>query len=180
MAKDTIDPSTSGSDRYGSAERAAHASSDPTMPPIPPGSEAPASPGAAFAEVGQRLGEAWLFLQYYIQTRLDLIKLSIRRLVLMAVLGVVGLLAGGAMVVAAGVLVVVGVAHLIGYFTGYYWLGDLITGAALLAGVAVVAYLAIGWVTRTSRTATVSEYERRLRQQREHYGTDVHERAQRN
>lgn len=165
MANQSVDPSSSGSERFDS--------------PIPEVGPAP-SPGTAFAELSQRLGEAWAFAAYYLRTRIDQLRLSVQRIVLLAALGVLALAVGAAMLVTAAVLILIGISHLIGQLTGYYWLGDLATGIFVVAAVMATAYWATNRITRMSRISTREKYERRLREQREQHGTDVNERAHRN
>lgn len=139
--------------------------------------DVPPSPAAAFSFAGERLLEAIQYAGYYLAARLDLLKLTFRRILVFAALGVVGLLVGGAVVVTAGVLVCAGIAGLIGSLVGRGWVGDLVTGLAILGIVAAGTVWAMSWITRTGRAATVAAYEQRKQQQRESFGTDVHERA---
>jgi hypothetical protein len=177
MAESTVDPDLGGADRYGGAGRSADAPSGEASPET---METPGSPGAAFSELGRQLGEAWLFVGYYLRTRLDQLRLSIFRLILFSALGMIGLLAAGAMVVTAAAMIVLGLAHLIGWLSGYAWIGELATGVLLLGIMLGITYVGIARATKTSRLTTMAAHERRLREQREYYGTDVNERAYRN
>jgi len=80
------------------AERDAAADDDPT-------------PASAFSEVSERIGEVRDYAAYYVKARVDKLKVSLRNILVMAALGVVGLIAGGALVVTAVVLLCTGIAQ---------------------------------------------------------------------
>src|SRR5687768_9217043 len=68
------------------------------------------SPAEAFKDVGTRFAELKEYASYYVAAKADGIKTSFRNLGLYAVLGIVGLMAGGAVVVTAAVLLLTGIA----------------------------------------------------------------------
>src|SRR5258708_7367543 len=67
----------------------------------------------AFHRIRDDLGELKEYAQYYLAARVDGIKQTIRRLGLYAALGVLGLIAGGAIVATAAGLLIVGFAELL-------------------------------------------------------------------
>ncbi len=85
---------------------------------------------------GVRSAQALLsYVRLLVTATLDRWKLSALMLCLYAVLGIVGVAAGVAVVVTAVVLLLVGAAHGLGaVLGGREWLGDLIVGFVLLAG----------------------------------------------
>jgi hypothetical protein len=140
--------------------------------------EEPASPGDALHEAVARLNEVREYAAYFMAAKLDGLKLTARNLGIYAALGVLGLIAGGAIVVVAVVLLLTGIAHGIGAaLGGMFWLGDLIIGAAVLIALALVVVMGMSRLTKSSRLNTVQKYESRKRDQRSRFGHDVKQRA---
>lgn len=126
---------------------------------------------ARWAEVKEYLG-------YFLATKVDALRLSIRQAIFYAALGVIGLLAAVAGVVTAVVLLLIGAAHLISVLLGgRQWAGELIVGATVIGSIALATFIVLSKLTRTSRTQTVKKYESRKRQQRLRFGHDVSDRA---
>ncbi|HEV2295812.1 MAG TPA: DUF308 domain-containing protein [Tepidisphaeraceae bacterium] len=143
------------------------------------------SPADAFKDLGSHLGELKAYATYYLSAKADGIRVSVRNLGLYAVLGVVGLTAGGAAVVTATVLLLTGIAGAISaIFRSDFtppdrtWIGEITVGILILGGVAIGAILFMKKLTAASRERTVKKYESRQQQQRIKYGHDVHERAE--
>ena len=135
------------------------------------------SPAAAFAELARYLNEARVFLGFYLTAQLDRAKLTARKLAVFAVLGVLAAIAGATAVVAATLFICLGFAGLIGALTGHLWIGYLLVGVIILAAVATVVWFGSAKLTKLSRQSTFAGYQRLKSQQRNQYGTDVHERA---
>jgi hypothetical protein len=142
------------------------------------------SPADAFKELGRDLGELKEYAAYYVAAKLDGFKASFRNLGLYAVLGIVGLMAGGATVVTATVLLLTGIAGAISaIFRSDYtppdrtWIGEITVGLLVLGGIGIGTMLFMKKFTAASRERTVKKYESRQQQQRVQYGHDVHERA---
>ncbi|HYO07571.1 MAG TPA: hypothetical protein VER17_01240 [Tepidisphaeraceae bacterium] len=136
------------------------------------------APGQAFKSVSNRLSELSEYISYFISAKTDGIKLTLRNVAIFAALGLVGLIAGGAMVVTAVVMVCVGIATGLGrLFNYHYWAGSLLTGLLLLGLVAGGIYFGLKTIGKSSRTATVKKYAARQQQQRAKYGQDVRQRA---
>ena len=137
------------------------------------------SPAEAFADVKTRLSELGEYAGYLLSAKLDGIKLSIRNAGIYAALGVVGLLAGGALVVTAAVLLLRGIAGGLGaLFGGRLWLGELVTAIVFLALIGGGAVFVVSRMTKASRQRTVKKYDSRKQQQRARFGTDVCQRAE--
>jgi hypothetical protein len=162
------------------------------MPPEaaepPPVNGKHAAPTEALRDVGRSAAELKEYLSYFIAAELDRMKLTLRNLTIYAALGAVGLIAGGALVVTAVVLAIMGLAGLLNALInigGYAQragvvpaLGYLIVGLLLLGAVAGGAVIMIRHMFNSSRSKTIEKYENRRRQQTLDHGTNVHQRAQ--
>src|SRR5688500_16323789 len=78
------------------------------------GNGAEHAPGEAFKQAAKNFAELKEYFAYYVAAKKDGIAASVRNLGLYAVLGVLGLIAGGAIVVTAAVLLLTGLAGAIG------------------------------------------------------------------
>jgi hypothetical protein len=136
------------------------------------------SPSEAFHHAQMRLSELAEYVSYLIAAKVDGIKLTLRNVAIFAALGIVGLIAGGAMVVTSVVLLCYGVARGLGVlFGGRIWLGDLVTGILLLALIAGGTMFALKSIGKSSRERTAKKYAARQQQQRAKFGQDVRQRA---
>jgi len=136
------------------------------------------SPGEAFHTAQVRLSELAEYISYYISAKTDGIKLTARNIAIFAALGVVGLIALGALIATAVVLLCTGIAGGLGALMGHHpWLGSIVTGILLLALVGGATYIALGRFGKGSREGTVKKYAARQQQQRAKFGQDVHTRA---
>jgi len=134
-------------------------------------SEAPAQ---AFAEALRIFGELRSYFGYYVASRLDQLKLTVRSLLIWAALGAVALFALAAVVVMAVVQVLGGIAGGVGQIFPYHaWIGSLITGLIVLVAVFIGVRWGIGFIGRMSRTAMIAKYEAFKSQQRQQFGRSV-------
>jgi hypothetical protein len=125
------------------------------------------SPGESFSAAMSQFAELKEYAAQYIAARADSLKLSVRKVVLFAVLGVLGLLVGGAIMVTAASIFVIGISQLIAHWLGdRAWAGNLIVGILMIGLVAGGAWIMMRRMLGASRKATVERYERRLKQQR--------------
>jgi hypothetical protein len=100
--------------------------------------------------------------ELYVEATADSLRLTVRQTALRAVLAVLGLVVGAALLVTASVLTLNGVAGgIAAALGGRIWAGQLITGLVLLIGVALACWLGIRRITATSRRKTIEKYERR-------------------
>jgi hypothetical protein len=128
-----------------------------------------------FAQVRELVSYANL----YFETRKDLVRSAVRRAIWMAALAAVGALAGATIVIMSAAYLISGIAHGLGTLFGHeYWLGELVTGVAVLLILGIGAFFAIKSLKRKSRERTIEKYERRQQQQREQFGHSATERAQ--
>jgi hypothetical protein len=136
------------------------------------------SPGEAFASAGRHLGEIKAYAGHYVAAKLDGVKSSLKSVVLYAVLGVLGAIAGTAILATAGVLLVRGLAEgLTVLFDGRMWIANMVTGLVILLGTCGAAYFVIAKALGKSRAATAAKYEAMNRDQKTQFGHNVHERA---
>ena len=134
--------------------------------------------GDALREANRQVGEIAEYVSYYLSAKWDGVKLSLKNVGIFAVLGVVGLIAGAALVITAVVQVCSGIAQgLAVLFGGRLWLGNLVTGILLLGLVAAGAYFGLSSLMGKSRKATVNKYELRKKHERNRFGHDVEQQA---
>jgi hypothetical protein len=159
---------------------------DPTAPGTSPADERiggePAtddqSPAHAFADAKERLAEVAEHISYLLAAKVDGAKASLRNIVVMAAIGVIGLIALCALVTSAVVLVCAGLAGgLSALFGERLWQGMLVAGLAILTLLGIGVWLGVSRVNRGARQRTVQKYAARQQQQRARFGKDVHERA---
>jgi hypothetical protein len=137
---------------------------------LPPDAE---SAAAAMRAVAARLAELRAYAVYYLAAKIDQVRLSIRQLVLAAVLCVLLLIAAAGVIVTAIVLLLEGVAGGVAAICGQRWLGDLICGVLFLGIIAIGVWSGLKRFSKMSRQMTVNKYESKQRQQRSEFGQDV-------
>jgi hypothetical protein len=138
----------------------------------------PPSPAEAFSSASSRLAEIKDYASYYLAAKLDGYKSSAKSAVLYAVLGLLGAVAGTAILATAAVLFVRGIAEgLAILFNGRGWLADLLTGFLLLALILGGTYFVVAKLIGKSLTATKAKYDAKNREQFAKHGHNVHERA---
>ncbi|HET6247829.1 MAG TPA: hypothetical protein VFE47_09035 [Tepidisphaeraceae bacterium] len=134
---------------------------------------------AAFHDAAKRLAEIREYIGYYIAVQADAARLAVRNAIFYAALGILGLFAAAAAVVAAVVLFLIGIAQVIGAaLGGRVWAGELIVGVVVLAALALGAKIASSSITGSSRRKTVQKYESLQRKQRTRFGQSVDDRAE--
>jgi hypothetical protein len=130
--------------------------------------------GDGVAAIGLRVREVVEFASYYLTAQLDRLRLTAINLAMFAVLGFIAAFVGAAVVLTAGVLLVVGMADGLGALFGErYWLGDLVTAIVILGTLCAGTIVVFKKVTKSSRERLVAAYEQRKSQQRADLGTDV-------
>ncbi len=144
-----------------------------------PGASEPDAPEQTVRDAADHFSELKAYAAHYLAARIDLVKLSIRRAVIFAVMGVLGLIALIAVVVTAVVLALNGLAlGLTALFRGHAWAGYLVAGILVLGLLGLGTWIGLRRMFGSSRQATVKRYEQRLQQQRQHFGGhDAAERA---
>lgn len=114
------------------------------------------------------------YFSYYVTAKTDSVKLSLRNVVLWVVLAVLGCVAVVALMVSASWLLLSGIAEgLSALFGDRAWVGNLMTGVLVLAGLGLGTYYTLAKRARSSRERTVKKYEKRQARQQERCGRDV-------
>src|SRR5438477_11672458 len=91
------------------------------------------SPPDAFKAAADRFPEAAAYLRQYFSARLDLARLKVRRIIIYAALGIVGLIGLTALITTVVVMMCSGLAGWIGAgLGGRVWAGNLIVGGGLI------------------------------------------------
>jgi hypothetical protein len=167
----------------------------PTQDPTAPGVSASAStnggrlgpdtvtddqaPPEALKDIGTRISELGEYVSYFLAAKVDGIKVSLRNVGIMAGLGVVGLIAGGAFLATLMVLLLRGIAYGLGdLLWDKWWLGELITAVLFLGAIGIGVMIGMKKLTKSSRERTAKKYAARQQTERVKFGTDVCERAQ--
>ena len=137
-------------------------------------------PGEAVKDAAAKLAEVKEYAGVLVAAKLDALKLTLRNVALYAVLGIVGGLVGIGVLITAGVLLMTGLAGLIGEIFPEKWEdwgGPLVLGVLIVGGAVGGVLLAMKSITGSSRKRTIEKYENRKRDERLAYGHDVAERA---
>jgi hypothetical protein len=132
-------------------------------------------PAESFREAAAKLGELKEFASYYVAAKADAWKVTFRNLGMYAALGIVGLIAGSAIISTAAVLLLVGLAIAIGkpFDPDQPWVGAIVVGLLVLGGLAGGIIFFMKRLTNTARAALVEKYKNRQRDQRIQFGEDV-------
>lgn len=172
------------------SEKARTYSAQPTDSPKAHGGAGPAPPQPSqpppapphfegFQRATQLLGEYKEYASYYMSTKIDGMKASVRNVGIYAGLGIVGLIAFSALITTAVALFLIGAAMGLAHIFDppKYWLGALIVGLAVLVLIGVGAAIGLSKANAGFRKATVDKYEQRKRWQRGQFGRDVEQAA---
>jgi hypothetical protein len=136
-------------------------------------------PPEAFKAATRRLGEVVEYFWQYLSARVDLAKLRLRRLVLLAAFGVLALIALTALIVTLVVMLCSGLAGWIAAgLGGRVWAGELIVSLGLILVMAGGTWLILRQASRRRLKVLMEHYERRHREQREKFGHDAPGRAE--
>jgi integral membrane sensor domain MASE1 len=107
-----------------------------------------------------RLAELRGYAGYFLAAKLDRLKLTIRQVVLLTALGIIGLIAVAAAIVTAVVLTLRGIAGALAETCGHIpWLGDLLCGILVLSVLVIGLWVSVKRFTKMSRESTVQKYE---------------------
>jgi hypothetical protein len=125
----------------------------------------------ALASAGEGVREVLAYLKTLLAVRADRARISARRTAGALVLGALGAIAGTAILVSAGIALVVGVSGgLAALFGGIEWLGSLLAGLLFLGGAALAVKLALSRREREEFEKRKAKYERARRDHRERFG----------
>lgn len=137
--------------------------------------EPPELPTDAFKGFAARVAEIREFGTHYLAAKGDALKVSLRRMLVAIVFGVLCLLAVTAVLITSVVMLLSGIASAIGaaFDPPKPWVGQVIIGFAVIAGTIVGLILGLRKLTGTGRLKTVEKYESKHQQQRQRFGRDV-------
>ena len=136
-----------------------------------PGAPEPAAPEEGLRDAFDQVNELKAYAAQYIAAKVDSLKLTARKAVVFAALGVLGLIVLTAVLVTAVVFAISGLAQaLTMLLKGRAWAGNLIAGSVVLGGIALGAVIVVVRIFSKSRQATVKRHEQRLQHQREQLG----------
>jgi hypothetical protein len=143
-----------------------------------PGADQPAPGPDAAKKVLDQVAELREYAAYLAAVKLDSLKLTLRKLLIFAALGIVAAIAGVVAICLAVTQVLYGIADGLGLLFGeHYWAGHLLTGALVIGGTALSVVLMVRKVTGASREGTLRKYEIRKSQQKAQYGRDIQQTA---
>ena len=132
------------------------------------------APAAGIHYAFEQLAEARDYIGFYLRTRAELLKLTVRRFVVLAVLGVIAGIFALALLVTATVLLCRGIAEgLTHLFGGRVWAGDLVAGGGLLLVIGAAIYGTIFTLSHSWKKRTFSAFAEQKRQERR--GSGGHE-----
>ncbi|MEM1013807.1 MAG: hypothetical protein AAGI46_16500 [Planctomycetota bacterium] len=136
-------------------------------------------PKAHAAAGFKALGEAATYAVQYAQATVSGVAYSLRKLVLLAALGVVVLLIGATLIVTASALFVVAIGDAIGAILpeGIAWLGPLVVGLVGVVGTPIIVWMILRLLASSGRKTAAKHYAERLEKQRRAFSTDVELRA---
>lgn len=136
-------------------------------------------PSGSLRDAGRHLAELKAFAQNYIDARLDSVKLGFKKFVVIMIFAAVGLLIAGAMLAAAGAMLMIGIAQAIGaaFDPPKPWIGYLIVGAVAVIGAPTATWFILRYVTGLCCQQTRERYDRKHALQRAINGRDVNDAA---
>lgn len=136
-------------------------------------------PTEAFHQVGTLVAQLKEYATYFLSTKVDGVRASVRNTALYAVLGLGAALTAAAAIVTGVVLLIGGVATGLGWLFGQrFWLGNLVTGLLVLILFAAGAYVGLSYLLKSFRRNLVNKYEQRQQWERGQFGRDVRQAAQ--
>jgi hypothetical protein len=109
----------------------------------------------------KQVRELATYFSCFVTAKTDSVKLSLRYVVLWAVLAALGFVAVGGLIVIASWLMLSGMAQGLAELFGHQpWLGSLVTGFLLLAGLGLVTYCTLARRNKIARERMAQKYER--------------------
>jgi hypothetical protein len=138
-----------------------------------------ADPTSSLRDAGRHLAELKAFAQDYLDARVDSVKLSFKKFVVVMVFAAVGLLIAGAMMATGGALLMIGIAQAIGalFDPPKPWIGQLIVGLVVVIGAPTATWFTLRYVTGLCCQDTRKRYDRKHALQRAINGRDVNDAA---
>lgn len=129
-------------------------------PPSPAGDSNTADSAAgAWDAATTNLADIAANLRLYIAAKIDALKISLRRLLLFTILGVLACIALTSLLVTTVVLVCIGIADALADLFHSRWLGDVTAGVLLLACIVSPILVVYGWIAKSSYKKARAKYE---------------------
>lgn len=122
-----------------------------------------------------RAMEFGAYAKYMVALRIDRLKLTATRIVIYAALGIAALIVASAVLVFGTGLLLLGLAGLIGYLVGSFWLGATILGFLVLAGLSAAAWIALRMHDKRTFAALRKKYADIRQKQKAAFGRDIKE-----
>ncbi len=124
------------------------------------------------------LGKFSDYLHDYLEARKDQLGTTIRKIAIIAVIGILGLVIAITVLVESVILLMSGLAELLSSrWSNYPGLGEVFVGGdVILIGSVVAVIIAALWI-RSARKRLVKKYESLHEEQRSRFGRDVSERS---
>lgn len=101
----------------------------------------------------------------YLLARQDQFKLRVRRMVLVAGIGLLAMVSLATVLVASAAMIVAGIARGLGELFGQLWLGQMVTGIGILGLCGLGIYGFVYRLIRVSRSSTANRYAELYQQQ---------------
>ena len=152
------------------------ADADGRLPP-----DAGPSPLDELKAAAGNLAEVAAYAQQFVAGKVGGVLYSVRKLVLLAVLGLIAGVSGIAVLVTCAVLLVIGLAEMLAapLPEAWEWLGYVVVGGGGVLVSLLAAYLIVRRAAAAGRTAAAQAYRESLQRQRDLFGVDAMERAAR-
>ena len=136
------------------------------------------TPRTTFAQLGQLVAELREYASYFLSTRIDAAKVSMRKALIYAVLAIIALIVAATALIVAVALFLTGAAAGLGHLFGdRLWLGNLVMGLLVLLATAIGTIVVASMLTRSSRRKTVMKYEQRQQWQFKQFGRNLDQAA---
>ncbi len=120
------------------------------------------------------------YASLYVQARRDQYTASLRNMMIKAALGILAAVVGITLLIVATAYLLSGIAAGLGQLFGErYALGQFVTGLTVLFVIGAVAFFGMKSLFAGSRKRTLEKYGRRHAEERQQFGHDVTNRAQR-
>lgn len=134
---------------------------------------------AALQRMQQTFKELTEYTQYYAELHWDKVKLKLVQYALLAVLGLAAVALIGTLLIAGGVVLVIGLSYSLAewFFDGNGAYGLLLGGAVLVLPILLLLGLGVMIVRSRFRAELGKKYETKKQEQRARYGHDVEQRA---
>ncbi len=132
-------------------------------------------PKQDLSDAANSLSEILAYAGQYLSAKISGVTYSIKKLVLLAVLGLVVAVIGVTVLVTMCVLLVIGLAEALAapMPDNFEWLGYVVVGLVGAVGGPLVVWVAIKLIARSGKKSAADAYVERLRRQRESLGTDA-------